>query len=71
VIETLLIDGPQPVVDMPDIPDTADWLAPVIPLDPGRARRDDAAAGRGGAGVTRSLPSRGDPRAQAPSKRTS
>jgi hypothetical protein len=55
VIETLLIDGPQPVADMPDIPDTADWLAPVIPLEPGRARRDEAVPGRGRAG--RPLPS--------------
>ena len=46
VIETLLIDGPQPVVDGPDIPDTSDWLAPVIPLEPGRTRRDDAASGQ-------------------------
>ncbi len=50
VIETLLIDGPQPVLDGPDIPDTPDWLAPVIPLEPGRTRRDDAALGRGRAG---------------------
>jgi hypothetical protein len=41
VIETLLIDGPQPVIEAPDIRDAADWLAPVIPLEPGRARRED------------------------------
>ena len=40
VIETLLIDGPQPAIEEPDIPDT-DWLAPVIPLEPCRTRRED------------------------------
>jgi hypothetical protein len=46
VIETLLIDGPQPVVDEPDIREAADWLAPVIPLDAGRPRREDAPPGQ-------------------------
>jgi hypothetical protein len=46
VIETLLIDGSQPILEEPDIRDTADWLAPVIPLEPGRARRDDATSGQ-------------------------
>jgi hypothetical protein len=46
VIETLLIDGPQPVVEEPDIRDTADWLAPVIPLEAGRTLRDDATSGQ-------------------------
>ncbi|MGA8454371.1 MAG: hypothetical protein WB800_03110 [Streptosporangiaceae bacterium] len=45
VIETLLIDGPQPAIEEPDIPDT-DWLAPVIPLEPGRTRREDQSPGR-------------------------
>jgi hypothetical protein len=46
VIETLLIDGPQPVLEEPDSRDDADWLAPVIPLEPGRPRRDDAVSGQ-------------------------
>jgi hypothetical protein len=45
VIETLLIDGPQPAIEEPDIRDT-DWLAPVIPLEPGRARREDEPPGQ-------------------------
>jgi len=40
VIETLLIDGPQPTIEAPDTRDTVDWLAPVIPLEPGRARHE-------------------------------
>ena len=56
VIETLLIDGPQPVIEAPDIRDTADWLAPVIPLEPGRARRDDEPSGQERA--SRPLPAR-------------
>lgn len=50
VIETLLIDGPQPVLDEPDVRGDADWIAPVIPLEPGRPRRDDAPAGQERAG---------------------
>jgi hypothetical protein len=50
VIESLLIEGPQPADGDTDAPDAADWVAPVVPLEPGRARRDDAAAGRGRAG---------------------
>ena len=46
VIETLLIDGPQPVLEEPDSRDAADWLAPVIPLEPGRPRREDAPPGQ-------------------------
>jgi hypothetical protein len=46
VIETLLIDGPQPTIEAPDIRDTADWLAPVIPLEPGRTRREDEPSGQ-------------------------
>jgi hypothetical protein len=46
VIETLLIDGPQPMLEEPDIRDAADWLAPVIPLEAGRTRRDDATSGQ-------------------------
>jgi hypothetical protein len=46
VIETLLIDGPQPVLEDPDSHDDADWIAPVIPLDPGRPRRDDPVPGQ-------------------------
>jgi hypothetical protein len=53
VIETLLIDGPQPAIEEPDIGDT-DWLAPVIPLEPGRARREDEPPGQERA--SRSLP---------------
>jgi hypothetical protein len=45
VIETLLIDGPQPVIEEPDIRD-ADWLAPVIPLEQGRPRREEAPPGQ-------------------------
>jgi|HubBroStandDraft_6_1064221.scaffolds.fasta_scaffold121297_2 hypothetical protein len=45
VIETLLIDGPQPAIEEPDIRDT-DWLAPVIPLEPGRTRREDEPPGQ-------------------------
>jgi hypothetical protein len=56
VIETLLIDGPQPVIDTPDIRDTEDWLAPVIPLEQGRPRRDDESSGQERA--SRSLPGR-------------
>jgi hypothetical protein len=55
VIETLLIDGPQPTIEAPDIRDTADWLAPVIPLEPGRTRREDEPSGQERA--SRSLPS--------------
>jgi hypothetical protein len=55
VIETLLIDGPQPTIDAPDIRDTADWLAPVIPLEPGRTRREDEPSSQERA--SRSLPS--------------
>ncbi len=48
VIETLLIDEPNPAAS-PDVPDdAADWLAPVIPLEPRRARRAGAAAGPAG-----------------------
>jgi hypothetical protein len=54
VIETLLIDGPQPILEEPDSRDDADWIAPVIPLEPGRPRREDAAARQGRA--SRSLP---------------
>jgi hypothetical protein len=54
VIETLLIDGPQPAIEAPDIPDT-DWLAPVIPLEPGRRRRQDEPSGQERA--SRPLPS--------------
>jgi len=54
VIETLLIDGPQPAIEGPDIRDTADWLAPVIPLEPGRTRREDEPSGQERA--TQSLP---------------
>ena len=46
VIETLLIDGPQPTIEAPDIRDTADWLAPVIPLEPARTRREDEPPGQ-------------------------
>lgn len=46
VIETLLIDGPQPVIDSPDIRDADDWLAPVIPLEPGRTRREGEPPGQ-------------------------
>jgi hypothetical protein len=46
VIETLLIDGPQPVIEEPDIRDAADWLAPVIPLDQGRPRREETSPGQ-------------------------
>ncbi len=53
VIETLLIDGPQPTIEGPDIRDTADWLAPVIPLEPGRRREDEPA---GQERASRSLP---------------
>lgn len=44
VIEDLLFEEPCPAVgtEFPDT-DAADWLAPVIPLEPGRARRDGAA----------------------------
>jgi hypothetical protein len=45
VIETLLIDGPQPAIEEPDIRDT-DWLAPVIPLEPVRTRREDEPPGQ-------------------------
>ena len=54
VIETLLIDGPQPAIEEPDIRDT-DWLAPVIPLEPGRTRREDEPSSQERA--SRSLPS--------------
>lgn len=54
VIESLLIDGPQPATGDPQPPDPGDWLAPVVPLEPGRSRRDGAPAGRGG--VNRLLP---------------
>ncbi len=46
VIETLLIDGPQPAIEAPDIRDAADWIAPVIPLEPGRSRREDEPPGQ-------------------------
>jgi hypothetical protein len=46
VIETLLIDGPQPTIEAPDIRDDADWLAPVIPLEPGRSRHEDEPSGQ-------------------------
>jgi hypothetical protein len=55
VIETLLIDGPQPVLEEPDGRDDDDWIAPVIPLEPGRPRRDDASPGQERA--SRQLPS--------------
>jgi hypothetical protein len=58
VIETLLIDGPidgpQPAAGGTDVPDAADWVAPVIPLERDRSRRDGAAPGRGRA--SRRLP---------------
>lgn len=67
VIETLLIDGPQPAIDEPDIRDT-DWLAPVIPLEPCRTRREDEPHGQERA--SRPLPpARGGP-AQASSNWT-
>lgn len=53
VIETLLIDGPQPAGGT-DVPDSPDWVAPVIPLEPGRVRQEGAAAGPGRA--SRPLP---------------
>jgi len=46
VIETLLIDGPPPVIEEPDIRDAADWLAPVIPLEQGRPRRENGSPGQ-------------------------
>ena len=55
VIETLLIDGPQPTIEAPDIRDTADWLAPVIPLEPGRTRHEGEPSSQERA--SRSLPS--------------
>jgi len=65
VIETLLIDGPQPAIEEPDLRDT-DWLAPVIPLEPGRARREEEPPGQERA--SRPLPpARGGGPAQAPS----
>jgi hypothetical protein len=50
VIESLLIDGPQPAAGGTDPPDAEDWVAPVVSLDPGRPRRDGAVTGRRGAG---------------------
>jgi hypothetical protein len=38
VIESLLIDGPEPVTGDMDAPDAADWVAPVVPLGSGRRR---------------------------------
>jgi hypothetical protein len=68
VIETLLIDGPQPAIEEPDIPDT-DWLAPVIPLEAGRTRREDQPPGQERA--SRPLPpARGGGPAQVPSNWT-
>ncbi len=49
VIESLLIDGPQPAAGDLELPDAPDWLAPVVPLEPGRPRRAGARADRGGA----------------------
>jgi hypothetical protein len=47
VIETLLIDEPAPAMgaEMPEDADE-DWVAPVIPLEPDRPRREGAGAGR-------------------------
>jgi len=58
VIETLLIDGPQPLVEEPDSRDATDWLAPVIPLEPGRPRRQNAPPGQERA--SRPLPAAGE-----------
>jgi hypothetical protein len=49
VIESLLIDGPQPAIGDMDAPDAADWVAPVIPLETGSRARTARPAGRGGA----------------------
>jgi hypothetical protein len=68
VIETLLIDGPQPAIEEPDIRDT-DWLAPVIPLELGRTQREDEPPGQERA--SRPLPpARGGGPAQASSNWT-
>jgi hypothetical protein len=50
VIESLLTEGAQPAAGDADLPDEEDWVAPVIPLEPGRPRRDGTVTGQGGAG---------------------
>jgi hypothetical protein len=60
VIECLLIDEPQFAADM-DAPDAADWVAPVVPLEPGRRRRT------GLLGANRRLPRHGsEPQTPSP-----
>ena len=66
VIETLLIDGPLPAVDEPDSRDADDWLAPVIPLEQGRPRREDAPPGQERASRPLPPPRRGGDPAQPP-----
>jgi hypothetical protein len=69
VIENLLIEGhPGSGADDSGPPDAEDWVAPIIPLEPGRPGRDGAAAGRRDAGRR---PLRRAPRARSRPQRAS